>query len=140
MDSDYYEILQVSPNADPEVIQAAYRRLAEKWHPDRNPGDRAAPEKMRRLNEAYEILSNQEKRRAYDQRRSDDSTAEPSAATRRAQGARATSSDQSPQEPRPSPGEPSLPFLLLMAPAAVFALFLVVCWVADLVWQRFFGR
>jgi curved DNA-binding protein CbpA len=66
---DYYEILQVSPNADEEVIQAAYKRLAFKWHPDRRPGDPAAPERMKLLNAAYAVLSDPQKRRAYDVRR-----------------------------------------------------------------------
>lgn len=65
---DYYEILQVSPKADEEIIQAAYRRLAQKWHPDKNPGDPFAHERMRLLNEAYETLSDPQKRRTYDER------------------------------------------------------------------------
>ncbi len=66
---DYYEILQVSPNADEEVIQAAFKRLALKWHPDRRPGDPAASERMKLLNTAYEVLSNPGKRQLYDSRR-----------------------------------------------------------------------
>jgi hypothetical protein len=54
---DYYEVLQVSPNADTEIIEAAYRRLALKWHPDRNPGDPVAAERMRLLNDSHAILS-----------------------------------------------------------------------------------
>src|SRR5438874_96037 len=54
---DHYEVLQVSPNAEPGVILAAYRRLAQTYHPDVNPDPRA-PERMRRLNRALEILSN----------------------------------------------------------------------------------
>ena len=63
---DWYEILQVSPNADPEVIHAAYKRLAHKWHPDRRPGDASASDRMKLLNEAYEVLSNPGKRKQYD--------------------------------------------------------------------------
>lgn len=63
---DYYEILQVSPNADTEVIQVAYRRLAKKWHPDHNPGDPVAAERMREINEAFRFLSNPSFRRVYD--------------------------------------------------------------------------
>ena len=63
---DYYEVLQLSPNADEEIIQAAYRRLAMKWHPDRNPGDSFAVSQMKLLNEAYGILSDPAKRREYD--------------------------------------------------------------------------
>lgn len=61
---DYYEVLQVSPDAEPEVVQAAYRRLAQKYHPDVN----ALPEagrRMQELNEAYEVLSDASKRAAY---------------------------------------------------------------------------
>jgi tetratricopeptide (TPR) repeat protein len=65
MSPDYYEVLQVSPNADAEVIESAYKRLAFKYHPDRNPGDDAT-ERMRLLNEAYEALSDPARRSAYD--------------------------------------------------------------------------
>ena len=55
---DYYKILQVAPDASPEVIQMAYKALAKKYHPDLNPGqEEAAQEKMKDVNEAYEILS-----------------------------------------------------------------------------------
>ena len=63
---DYYEVLQVSPNAEGEIIQAAYRRLAQKWHPDRRPGDPTASERMKVLNEAYAALSDPQKRQEYD--------------------------------------------------------------------------
>jgi curved DNA-binding protein CbpA len=66
---DYYEVLQVSPNADAEIIQITYRRLALKTHPDKNPGDQAAAERMRLLNEAYEVLSDPLKRHDYDETR-----------------------------------------------------------------------
>ena len=66
---DYYEVLQVSPNAEEEVIQAAFRRLSWKWHPDRRLGDPSAPEKMKLLNEAYEVLSSSQKRQEYDLQR-----------------------------------------------------------------------
>jgi curved DNA-binding protein CbpA len=66
---DYYETLQVSPNADEEVIQAAYKRLAFKWHPDKQPGDPFASAKMKLLNTAYEVLSHPEKRKEYDLQR-----------------------------------------------------------------------
>lgn len=63
---DYYEVLQVSPSADEDIIEAAYRRLAKKWHPDRNPGDPFAAERMKLLNEAHEVLMDPVKRRKYD--------------------------------------------------------------------------
>jgi hypothetical protein len=66
---DYYEVLQVSPNAEAEIIEAAYKRLVHKWHPDRRPGDRSAPEQMKLLNDAYEVLSSPQKRQEYDSRR-----------------------------------------------------------------------
>lgn len=65
---DYYEILGVNRDADQEEIKKAYRRLALKYHPDRNPGNKEAEERFKEAAEAYEVLSNQEKRRVYDQR------------------------------------------------------------------------
>jgi curved DNA-binding protein CbpA len=79
---DYYEILQVSPNADEDVIQAAYKRLAFKWHPDKQPGNQSAADKMKQLNVAYEVLSNPQKRRLYDQRRQSKVAQAPPEATR----------------------------------------------------------
>ena len=64
---DYYSILGVNRNASEREIKQAYRRLARKHHPDINPGDKSAEEKFKRINEAYEVLSDKEKRRKYDQ-------------------------------------------------------------------------
>ncbi len=63
---DYYKILGVSRNADLETIKKAYRRLALTYHPDRNPNNPEAEEKFKLINEAYEVLSDANKRRAYD--------------------------------------------------------------------------
>lgn len=65
--SDYYEILGVSKNADEREIKKSYKRLAMKFHPDRNPGNTTAETKFKEIKEAYEVLSNAEKRAAYDQ-------------------------------------------------------------------------
>jgi molecular chaperone DnaJ len=64
---DYYEILGVAKNATSEEIKKAYRKLALKYHPDRNPGDKDAEAKFREATEAYEILSDEQKRKQYDQ-------------------------------------------------------------------------
>ncbi|MCD7859086.1 MAG: molecular chaperone DnaJ [Firmicutes bacterium] len=63
---DYYEVLGVEKGATTDEIKKAYRKLAMKYHPDRNPGDAAAEEKFKELGEAYEVLSNDEKRSRYD--------------------------------------------------------------------------
>lgn len=64
---DYYEILEVSKNASADEIKKAYRKKAIQFHPDKNPGDKAAEEKFKEAAEAYEVLSNADKKRRYDQ-------------------------------------------------------------------------
>jgi len=64
---DYYEVLEVSKDASPEEIKKAYRQHALRYHPDKNPGDKESEEKFKEAAEAYEVLSDQEKRRRYDQ-------------------------------------------------------------------------
>jgi len=64
--SDYYETLGVSKSATPEEIKKAYRKKALKYHPDRNPGDSEAEKRFKEISEAYEVLSNDEKKQLYD--------------------------------------------------------------------------
>src|SRR5262249_14843924 len=63
---DYYEVLGVSKSASEQEIKSAYRKLALKFHPDRNPGDKAAEEKFKEAAEAYGVLQDADKRRRYD--------------------------------------------------------------------------
>jgi molecular chaperone DnaJ len=62
----YYETLEVERNADDGKLKAAFRKLAMKWHPDKNPGDATSEVKFKEINEAYEVLKDGEKRAAYD--------------------------------------------------------------------------
>jgi molecular chaperone DnaJ len=64
---DYYETLGVERSADADGVRKAYRRLARKYHPDLNPGDKAAEERFKKVQEAYDVLSDQKKRQVYDQ-------------------------------------------------------------------------
>ena len=64
---DYYEVLGVAKNATADEIKSAYRKLAMKYHPDRNPGDKAAEEKFKEAAEAYDVLHDPQKRQQYDQ-------------------------------------------------------------------------
>ena len=63
---DYYDVLGVQKNSSPEQIKAAYRKLAVKHHPDKNPGDKASEEKFKEASEAYHILSDKERKQNYD--------------------------------------------------------------------------
>ncbi len=63
---DYYEVLELDKNASDDDVKGAYRRMAKKFHPDRNPGDKAAEDKFKEAAEAYEVLSDKDKRSRYD--------------------------------------------------------------------------
>src|SRR2546429_6480259 len=65
--TDYYELLGVSRKASAKDIRTAFRKLARKYHPDLNPGDKASEEKFKQLQEAYDVLSDTKKRQMYDQ-------------------------------------------------------------------------
>lgn len=64
---DYYKVLGLEKTASADVIKKAYRKLAVKYHPDKNPGNKASEEKFKELNEAYEVLGDKEKRQRYDE-------------------------------------------------------------------------
>ena len=63
---DYYEILGIAKNAEGDIIKSAYRKMAIKYHPDKNPDDPTAEDKFKEAAEAYEVLSNADKRARYD--------------------------------------------------------------------------
>src|ERR687889_2527492 len=63
---DYYEILGIKRDAKPDEIKKAYRRLARKFHPDVNPGDKSAEERFKMITEAHDVLSDPKKRQVYD--------------------------------------------------------------------------
>ena len=63
----YYDLLEVSVDADDTTIKKAYRKLAIKYHPDKNPGNKEAEDKFKKIAQAYDILSDPEKRKLYDQ-------------------------------------------------------------------------
>ena len=64
---DYYDVLGVTKSAGADEIKKAYRKMAIKYHPDKNPGDKAAEDKFKEAAEAYEVLSSPEKKQRYDQ-------------------------------------------------------------------------
>ena len=64
---DYYDVLGISRDADAAAIKRAYRKLAKKYHPDSNPGDKTAEQMFKDVNEAYDVLSDPKKKKLYDQ-------------------------------------------------------------------------
>lgn len=64
---DYYEVLGINKGADEKAIKRAYRKLAKKYHPDTNPGDKQAEQKFKEVTEAYNVLGDEKKRKLYDQ-------------------------------------------------------------------------
>jgi molecular chaperone DnaJ len=64
---DYYEVLAVSRSASMDDIKKAYRKLAMKFHPDKNPGDKVAEDRFKEISEAYEVLRDPKRRQMYDQ-------------------------------------------------------------------------
>ena len=67
VETEYYDLLEVSTTASADEIKKAFRKQAMKYHPDRNPGDKEAEQKFKQINEAYEVLKDEQKRAAYDQ-------------------------------------------------------------------------
>jgi curved DNA-binding protein len=67
MAEDYYQVLGVDKKASADEIKKSYRKLALKWHPDKNPNNKGAEEKFKKISEAYAVLSDTEKRQQYDQ-------------------------------------------------------------------------
>ena len=63
---DYYEILGIAKNAEADEVKKAYRKMAMKFHPDKNPGDKSAEEKFKEAAEAYDVISDPQKRAQYD--------------------------------------------------------------------------
>lgn len=91
---DYYKILGLDKTATSQEIKSAYRKLARKYHPDLNAGDKEAEKKFKEINEANEVLSNEENRRKYDKYGKDWKHAEEIERMRRQQGSRASSGNQ----------------------------------------------
>lgn len=126
--ASHYEILEVSPNASPEVIRAAYRSLMQRYHPDKNPDDNRAAERAVQVVQAYEVLSDADRRAAYDLSLSSATIASPSAAS--AWGDTESTESQRPRTARKK-SSASLGILLLAS-----ALIIAACWVLiTAVWQ-----
>lgn len=106
MEIDFYEVLQVSPRAETEVIEAAYKRLALKYHPDHNKAA-DAPERMKALNQAYAVLKDPTERARYDRKRQ--TTAYASTPTPRPAPRPTATARPTPRPPAPPPSPPPKP-------------------------------
>lgn len=95
---DLYKVLGISNLATPEEIKKAYRSLAKKYHPDTNAGDREAEIKFKEITEAYEILSNELKRKKYEEERDKDRSFESNTKSERSDGKRNTQRNTNPSE------------------------------------------
>lgn len=127
---DYYEALQVSPAADPEVIEAAYRRLVEKWQAERQPGDPAASARLAALDAAYAVLTDPAKRQRHDTERRGRAEAAPAPNAPPPGQASPPTAEDAAADPAASVNTGGGQGLLLLSLGIVFSTVLAVGWFA----------